>query len=100
MLAELNRIPHGGQTRAVGGGLAGSTVIVSLPSVGRTNSRPDAIAEINFITRFYFLSSSSQILKGKFMFLKYMYFFIVEKLKISNIQHLKFQVSKIFLFYP
>lgn len=27
-----------------GAGLAGSTVIVSLPSVGSTNSRPDAIA--------------------------------------------------------
>lgn len=38
-------MPQGGQIRAVGGGLAGSTVIVSLPSVGRTNRRPDAIAE-------------------------------------------------------
>lgn len=42
MLAELKRMPHGGQINGVG--LAGSTVIVSLPSVGSTNSRPDAIA--------------------------------------------------------
>lgn len=42
MLAELKRIPHGGQIN--GAGLAGSTVIVSFPSVGSTNNRPDAIA--------------------------------------------------------
>lgn len=35
-------MPHGGQKR--GAGLAGSTVIVSLPSVGSTNKRPEAIA--------------------------------------------------------